>query len=67
MKCDQLDATLYAYREALAYTEKIKVVTIETDKDRANKWIQLQEAKDKERFDANQGDSFFNDIHNFLD
>lgn len=67
MKCDQLDATLYAYREVIAYTEKIKVVVVETDKDREEKWVKQLIIKDKERFDNRQGDTFFNDIRNFLD
>lgn len=67
IKCDHFDATLYAYREALAYTEKIVVKTTPTDQDRANEWLTLQIAKDKERADERQGDTFFSDLQNFLD
>lgn len=66
MKCDQLDATLYAYREALAYTEKIPVIKIKTDKDKENEWINLQIQKDKERYDQQAGDTHLEDIYAFL-
>lgn len=67
MKCDQLDATLYAYRSALAYTEKIIVPKIKTDKDIANDWMRLQLEKDQERHDAKAGDNFYEELRNYLD
>lgn len=66
MKCDQLDATLYAYREALAYTEKIIVKKIKTDNDTAKEWEQSQIQRDQERFDAQAGDTHMDDIYKFL-
>lgn len=67
MKCDQLDATLYAYREALAYTEKIVVKKVKTDADTANEWMKLQVEKDEERNIAKAGDSFYEDLRAYLD
>lgn len=62
LKCDQLDATLYGYREALAYTEKIKVFVIETDAEKEQKYIQSQIDVDMDRISQRKGDSFFDDI-----
>ncbi len=62
MKCDHLDATLYAYRAALAYTEKIPLKITLTDGDRARNFINQQIEVDKKRMEDKQGDSFFNDI-----
>lgn len=67
MKCDHFDATLYAYREALAYTEKIPIKTIKTSQEIANEMMQAQAVKDLEELDIKKGDTFFDDISNFLE
>jgi len=67
MKCDQLDATLYCYRSSLAYTEKIPVFKVKTDKDKADEWMKLQIEKDEERYSQKQGDDFYSDLRNYLD
>ncbi len=67
MKCDQLDATLYAYREALAYTEKIQVFKPKTDSERAEEFMKLQVVRDMEVIDAKRGDTFYDDFKNFME
>lgn len=67
LKCDQLDATIYAYREALAYTEKIIVKVELTDKDREDQMLKQQLDRDLQRFEDKRGDNFFDEIHQFLD
>lgn len=67
MKCDQLDATIYAYREALAYTEKIIVKQVRTSQDEANDMMRKQIERDEERYNQKQGDSFYEDLRNYLD
>lgn len=67
MKCDQLDATIYAYREALAYIEKIPAIKQLTDKDKEDSMIKLQLEKDLKAMEDRRGDSFFEDVSNFLD
>jgi hypothetical protein len=67
MKCDQLDATIYAYREALAYTEKIIVKVELTSEDTAREWMKMQIDKDMQRADEKRGDTFFDDMSQFLD
>jgi hypothetical protein len=62
MKCDQLDATLYCYREALAHIEKIKVIEILTDKQKEDKFLKMQEDKDMVDIQAKKGDPFYDDI-----
>lgn len=67
MKCDQLDATIYAYRESLAYTEKIIVKEILTNKHIEDKMMKQQLEKDMERYDERRGDTFFDEMSQFLD
>ena len=67
MKCDQLDATLYAFRESLAFTEKIKVFVIETDKEKEQKYIQSQIDRDMIRITQRKGDTFFDDVSYILE
>jgi hypothetical protein len=66
IKCDRLDATLYCYREALAYLEKVKVKVVETDKEKEDKYIQMQIDRELERYNNKQGDSFFNDAYHII-
>lgn len=67
MKCDQLDATLYAFRESLAFTEKIKVFVIETDNEKEQKYIQSQIDVDMDRIQQRKGDTFFDDVSYILE
>jgi len=67
MKCDQLDATIYAYREARAYLEKIVVKKIKTSEDTAKDWMRMQAERDEERNIAKAGDNFYDDLRNYLD
>lgn len=67
MKCDQLDATLYAYRAALGYIEKIPVIKIKTDEEVAKDWLQKQIEIDKQEMYDKRGDAFFTDIGDFLE
>jgi phage terminase large subunit-like protein len=66
MKCDQLDATLYAYREALGYTEKIPVKIIKTQEDVEREMIATIVAKDIEDKYSRNGDSFYSDLNRFM-
>lgn len=66
MKCDQLDATLYAFRESLAHTEKIKKVVIKTDKEMDVERMREQSVKDLEEIANIRGDRFYEDIQQFL-
>lgn len=67
MKCDQLDATLYAFRESLHYTEKIKVFKPKTDKERQEEFIQMQIVRDTQRMEDRKGDQFFQDLNKFIE
>lgn len=67
MKCDQLDATLYCFRETLAYTEKIKVFHVETMAEKEQKYIQSQIDTDMMRLSNKKGDSFFEDVSYVLE
>lgn len=68
MKCDHFDATLYAYREALAYTEKIPMrAELKTPEQVGKELMDQQIIRDMDRIAAKQGDDFFNDLNNFLD
>jgi hypothetical protein len=68
MKCDHFDATLYAYREALAYVEKIPARYVpKTPEQIGQEMIQQQVITDMERAASRRGDDFFNDLSNFLD
>jgi len=60
--CDHLDSALYAYREALAFTEKIPKVHIKTEQEIAMSWINQQIEADRARDDNKKGDSFFDDV-----
>lgn len=68
MKCDHFDATLYAYREALAYTEKIPMRQEAKTPDQIGiEMMQAQIIRDQEVIQSRKGDDFFNDLSNFLD
>ena len=67
MKCDHLDATLYAFRESMEYLEKIPVKKVITDDDRASEMLAQVIKADREQRDRLAGDTFFNDISKFLD
>lgn len=68
MKCDHFDATLYAYREALAYTEKIPIRQEAKTPDQIGmELMEKQIIKDMERIKSRQGDDFFQDFNNFLE
>lgn len=67
MKCDELDATLYAWREALAYVEKILVKVVMTPQQKADEFIKLQVDKDTRELAAIEDTDFYNDLNNFLD
>lgn len=66
IKCDRLDATLYCYREALAYLEKVQVKVVETDAQKEQKYIQMQIDRELERYNNKQGDSFFDDAYHII-
>jgi len=66
VKCDHLDATLYAFRESLAYTEKIKVTEIKTPDQIAQEMMRLQERRDLDRIEESKGDTFYHDLEHFL-
>lgn len=67
MKCDHFDATLYAYREALAYVEKIPIKPMNKTAEQIGKeMMDLQVIKDTERINSKRGDDFFQDMENFL-
>ncbi len=68
MKCDHFDATLYAYREALAYVEKIPIrQALKTPEQIGNEMMEMQIMRDAQRAQERLGDEFFQDMHNFLD
>ena len=67
MKCDRLDATIYAYREALAYIEKIPVKGTQTEKDLTDQMFRKQLEQDMQRANDKLGDTFFSDMSQFLD
>jgi hypothetical protein len=67
MKCDHLDATLYAFRESLEYLEKVPRPVVIDDAYREKQFYDQIIRADKEAREAKQGDSFFDDISNFLD
>lgn len=68
MKCDHFDATLYAYREALAYVEKIPLRASQKTSDQLGlEMMEQQMIKDLEAQASRRGDEFFNDLSNFLD
>lgn len=67
MKCDQLDATLYAFRESLSYTEKIKVVKIKTEKEIEDEFLRLQVIRDMDEIDSRNGDPFYADFNKFME
>lgn len=67
LKCDQFDATLYAYREAMAYTEKIIVFKQKTDNEKAEEMMQLQIVKDMDRAEQKKGDMFYEDLRSFIE
>lgn len=68
MKCDHFDATLYAYREALAYTEKIPLrPELKTPDQIGREMMDLQVIRDQEVMASRRGDEFFNDLTDFLD
>lgn len=61
-KCDEADALLYAYRESLAYTEKIVVKHIKTPKEIEEEMLKQQIAKDLEW----EEDSFYSGADNYV-
>jgi hypothetical protein len=66
--CDHFDATLYAYREALAYVEKIPIrAEAKTPEQVGKELMEQQVIKDMERIASKRGDEFFNDLTDFLD
>jgi hypothetical protein len=67
MKCDHLDATLYAFRESLEYLEKVPRPVVIDDAYREKQFYDQIIRADKEAREALKGDSFFDDISNFLD
>jgi hypothetical protein len=67
MKCDHLDATLYAFRESLEYLEKIPIKRVITDNDRALEMLAQVIRADKQRNESLRGDTFFDDISKFID
>ena len=67
MKCDHLDATLYAFRETLEYLEKIVVIKPIDDTVREQMFYEQVIKEDKRRTNELKGDSFFDDISQFLD
>ena len=67
MKCDHLDATLYAFRESLEYLEKVPRPVVIDDAYREKQFYEQIIKQDKEAREALKGDSFFDDISNFLD
>jgi len=66
MKCDHLDATLYAFRESLEYLEKIPVPIIMDDAEKERQFLSKVIKEDKRIKDLHQGDTFFDDIATFL-
>jgi len=67
MACDHFDATLYAYREALAYTEKIPVVAPKDDAYLEKEMIRQIEDSDRRKNEMNGDDPFFSEVYNILD
>jgi hypothetical protein len=66
MKCDHLDATLYAFRETLEYLEKIVVIKPLDDTERERQFMTHVIKHDKQVRDSRKDDPFFDDIANFL-
>lgn len=66
LACDHLDATLYAYREALAYIEKIPVKIIRTPEMIAQELLQKQIDWDIKRIEDKK-DDFFAEISAIID
>ena len=66
LACDHLDATLYAYREALAYIEKIPVKVNRTPEMIAHELLQKQIDWDIKRIEDKK-DDFFAEISAIID
>lgn len=67
IKCDNFDATLYAYREALAYIEKIPQKIIKTPEMEAKEMIEKQIQYDRKMRGIKQyGNDFSADISKFI-
>ena len=66
MACDHLDATLYAFRETLEYLEKIVVPKVIDDAERERQFMAQVIKEDKRIRELHSGDTFFDDISNFL-
>lgn len=66
VKCDQIDAMLYAYRESLAFTEKIKEQIL-VDPRAQEKWMLQETIRDVERQNNYYNDDpHLQDISEFL-
>lgn len=67
IKCDQFDATLYSYRAAFAYIEKIPVKYIRTDKDFEDEMLQQVIEQDRRLKEQQQDDGFYDEISAVLE
>lgn len=67
IKCDHLDATLYAFRESLEYLEKVPKPVVIDDAAREKQFLDQILKADKEHRDRMKEDDFFSDISAFLD
>lgn len=65
--CDHLDATLYAYREAIAYIEKIKIFKVKTPQEIEQEMMRSQAQRDAERANEKLGDTFFQEMNYILE
>ena len=64
-KCDHIDATLYGYREAIAYIEKIPVKVVKTPQMLADEFMQQQIEYDRRQRELKDDD--FIDVIRMLD
>lgn len=67
MKCDQLDATLYAFRESMAHTEKIKKVVVKTEKEEDLDRMRAIAKADAQAVMNIRGDNFYDDMLHFME
>lgn len=62
-QCDHLDSTLYGYRAAFAYIEKIPIKVVKTAADLENEMFQQLIEQDRKEQDEKLNDDFYNDIY----
>lgn len=67
IKCDRLDATLYAYRAALHYLEQIKVVPVLDPYALSKQMEQQAIAQYRVREELRQPDKFYDDLAMYLE